>query len=215
MSFAVKHFMKIKASSGWSWHLPGMSKWFITTSLLIFIGIIAVRLSSEGADKPFGMSCMIDGKLQMFDAKAVSTPEGGIELMGHAAPWAFLSIHLPKARVGVQRLADAPGLRLLYTRDASSSDSQNHYSAGADTADTRVEVRLSQVDGPGGIAEGEFSADVGSFPSTGILHISKGQFRLKMSAQQKSAQPGGAANRSQPVGSPTNRTSAAASGSGG
>jgi hypothetical protein len=65
-------------------------------------------------------------------------------------------------------------------------------------------VTLSRVDGRGGIIEGEFSANVAS-PSTRILHLSKGQFRLKISAetigkQQKNAQPGDAANRNQPAG---------------
>ena len=187
----------------------------IKISIVVFLGIIEVSLSSAGADKPFGMSCIIGGQREVFDAKAVSTPEGGIGLIGHAAPWSFLSINLPKARVGVQRLADAPGLRLHYSRDGSSSDSRNHYSAGSDIPGTGVEVTLSRVEGSGGIIEGEFSADVASFPSSGILPISKGQFRLKLSArttgkEQKSAQPGDTANRNQPSGAQTNRTSVTA-----
>ena len=182
------------------------------TTMLVLLGAAALTVGVAGAEGPFGMWCVIDGKeLRLTqDSKAVPSPGGGVSLIAHNGR-TWLCISVPKFRPGVQRLTDTPGLALDYNRDIFSSDSRSSYSARLEVPDTRLEVMLKRAGAEDGIVEGEFSADASSFPP-GALRITKGKFSLRISdsQEQKGAQPGSAANRSQPVTSQTNRPSAAA-----
>src|SRR5437899_2030281 len=93
----------------------------------------------------------------------------------------WLCISIPKVPAGVKRLVATPGLAVEFNRDVFSSDSRAFYSARSEVSNTRADVTLSRMGNADGVIEGEFSADVSSFPRTHVLHITQGKFRMKVS----------------------------------
>ena len=80
-----------------------------------------------------------------------------------------MSIEVPNARMGKQRLGEAQGLRLFFDDPVHSNDLRDHFVASSNTPNTKLEVTLTHLGVDDGIIEGEFSADVSSLGI--LLHI--------------------------------------------
>jgi hypothetical protein len=151
------------------------------TWLIAFLMTLAAVVGINSGDEPFGIWCKVDGKKTQFteDPKAGFTPEGGLWFRARFEK-AWLSVSLPKARSGLQRLTDTLGLELTYVRDAFSSATKDTFLASASVSNAVVEVTLQRIDATNGIVEGTFSANVPSLSGNSIAHLTGGIIRLKL-----------------------------------
>jgi hypothetical protein len=143
---------------------------------------------AAGLNKPLGVWCSVDGRrLEFTELEVRRTTDGGFSLTTHTGgTWLFMTV--PKLGPGTYRLEDAPGLKLDFIRDITSSDSRASYAARSDLKGTRFEVKLTGLGGEEGILEGEFFADASSFPP-GLVRIEQGKFRLKIPPRLSQTEP--------------------------
>jgi hypothetical protein len=130
-------------------------------------------------NKPLGVWCRVDGRrLEFTKIDVRRTTDGGFSLTKHTGgTWLFMTV--PKPGPGTYRLEEAPGLKLDFIRDITSSDSRASYAARWDLKGTRFELKLTGLGAEEGIIEGEFSDEASSFPP-GMVRIDQGKFRLKI-----------------------------------
>jgi hypothetical protein len=165
----------------------------------LWVGLAALLVlpccrKDSGAEKPGGSSgasagaaagadvnqltCKISGIDRTFshNAKVLVDANDGVIItgFGDANEAELITIRVPKAGVGRFTLADTAKLSVHYSPNMYSSDSRDQYRGGSAEKGTVVEVRLTEVGGPGKPVKGTFSCLVKSRPEGVDLMITDG-----------------------------------------
>lgn len=92
-------------------------------------------------------------------------------------------ITLPKARVGLHRLAYEPKLALSYSRNVASSNPQDYCDASSENPGSQLDVTINKDGSVDSVVEGRFIANA-TIPLEQIPFHLGGRFRVQLPADE-------------------------------
>ena len=126
--------------------------------------------------------CKVGGIERTFSrsVKVLVDAEDGLIVMGFgdANEAEALTIRVPKATAGRFTLDDTPKPSIHYSANMYSSNSSDQYRGCSEEDGTVVDVRVTEVRGPGKPVKGTFSGLVKSGQEGGDLKITEGVFSI-------------------------------------
>lgn len=130
-------------------------------------------------------------------SKAVLNSEGALEILQiddstrgltnastRPLPIRAMGLTIPKPKVGRSSLTNNPGLQISFTRNAWSSDLQDHFAARSDMKGSSISVQLDTIESIGGAVRGWFEAVLTNHRGE-TIQINRSTFDLTLSAQGK------------------------------
>lgn len=130
-------------------------------------------------------------------SKAVLNSEGALEILQiddparglanastRPLPIRAMSLTIPRPKVGHCSLTNTQGLRISFTRNAWSSDLQDHFDARPDIDGSSISVQLEKIESVGGSVKGSFEGTLKNHRGE-TIRINRSTFDLNLSAPEK------------------------------